>query len=72
MKATFSLLALTAALAACASSPMIPPVDNGMLPEAVRAPFGLPALMTAAATGDLTYECRAKKDMADLMFSEPS
>lgn len=62
-------LALTflaaAALAACASGPMnTAGRADTMLPEPVRAPAGQRALMTAAATGELTYECRDKKSMA--------
>lgn len=64
MKTTLALFA-AAALSACASAPMTRPVDNASLPEAVRAPAGQRALMTTAATGELTYECRAAKDAAD-------
>lgn len=37
---------------------------NAALPEAIRAPVGQKALMTQRGVGELTYECRAKKDMA--------
>lgn len=41
-----------------------PMVDNSALPEAVRAPAGNTAFMLTNATGELTYECREKKDTA--------
>lgn len=37
---------------------------NAALPEAIRVPAGQKALMTQRGVGELTYECRAKKDMA--------
>lgn len=61
-----SLIALAAPvlLAACASQPMMKPVDNAALPEAVRAPAGLKQTMATTGVGEITYECREKKDMA--------
>ena len=37
---------------------------NAALPEAVRVPAGQKMTMTSKGVGELTYECRAKKDMA--------
>ena len=37
---------------------------NASLPEAVRVPAGQKFMMTSRGVGELTYECRAKKDMA--------
>ena len=37
---------------------------NAALPEAVRVPDGQKVRMTSRGVGELTYECRAKKDMA--------
>lgn len=55
-------------LAACASGPMMMDkpamVDNMSLPEAVRVPAGAMQKMWTVGTGELTYECREKKDMA--------
>ena len=62
-------------LSACANqAPMMKPMAspmkmdsaamNASLPEAVRVPVGQKALMTQRGVGELTYECRAKKDMA--------
>jgi len=57
------LFLIPAVLAACAMSPK---VDNATLPEAVRVPAGhVQSGYTTTSGGQLTYECRAKKDMAD-------
>jgi len=68
---TFALLAavgMTAAvLSACKSMPMTPmmmKVDNAALPEPVRVPAGQKVVMTTSGVGEITYECREKKDMA--------
>lgn len=64
-----------ALLSACASSPMpmssspmnpmkTAAVDNASLPEAVRVPAGEKMRMTANGVGEITYECREKKDGA--------
>ena len=69
MKTPIALLPLAAAalLAACAASPMKPmmmSVDNAALPEAVRVPAGEMQKMSTTGVGEITYECREKKDMA--------
>ena len=69
MKTPIALLPLAAAvlLAACAASPMKPmmmTVDNAALPEAVRVPAGEMQKMSTTGVGEITYECREKKDMA--------
>ncbi|MEO6407317.1 MAG: DUF3455 domain-containing protein [Burkholderiaceae bacterium] len=63
--------AAAAVLSACASAPMsthmaapMMMVDNATLPEPVRVPPGQKIRMTATGVGDLSYECREKKDMA--------
>ncbi len=62
---TVLLLGSVALLGACASAPApMKLIDNAALPEAVRVPAGQTARMSTSATGELTYECRAKKDMA--------
>ena len=61
---TFPLLAIAALLSACAAAPTLMKVDNAALPEPVRAPAGQRVLMAATGVGELTYECREKKDMA--------
>ena len=61
---TLVLLPVAAALAACTAMPMMSMVDNAALPEAVRAPAGTTQKMVAVGSGELTFECREKKDMA--------
>jgi Protein of unknown function (DUF3455) len=39
-------------------------VDNASLPEPVRAPAGHTVKLETVGTGEITYECREKKDMA--------
>ncbi|MEP7100308.1 MAG: DUF3455 domain-containing protein [Burkholderiales bacterium] len=65
MKTTALMIAAAAVLGACASNPMMmKTVDNAALPEAVRVPAGQKQMMSTSATGEITYECREKKDMA--------
>ncbi|KQW34284.1 DUF3455 domain-containing protein [Rhizobacter sp. Root404] len=61
---TVLMIAAAAVLGACATSPMMMKVDNAALPEAVRVPAGQKLMMTTSATGEITYECREKKDTA--------
>ena len=52
-------LSATAALAACASGPMMmKPYDQSMLPAAVQVPAGNKVAMETVGAGDITYECR--------------
>lgn len=61
---TLSIVAVVA-LSACASQyPMSPSFDQSTLPEGVKVPAGNVVGMETAAAGDITYQCRAKKDMA--------
>jgi hypothetical protein len=39
-------------------------VDNTTLPEPVRVPAGHAQSLESVGTGEITYECREKKDMA--------
>ncbi len=64
MTRTLAPLALAALISACASPPAMKPVDNAMLPEAVRVPAGLKQTLATTGVGEITYECREKKDMA--------
>ena len=56
-------------LAACASSPSSMSTAKAFsqdgLPTAVLVPAGHKVAMETVGTGSITYECRAKKDMAD-------
>ena len=63
---TLLALAAAAALSACASiSPSATmAVDNARLPEAVRVPAEARFRSTSTGIGEITYECRDKKDAA--------
>ncbi len=61
--------AATTALAACGSmnsmdSPTMAAFDQSALAPTVQVPAGHRVAMETRAAGDITYECRAKKDMA--------
>ena len=62
-------LAAAAALAltACASNMSAPAMmySQAMLPAAVQVPMGHKVVMETVGAGDITYECRAKANMAD-------
>ncbi len=61
----FSTLSI-ALLSACVSQgPLMAPYSQANLPDAVKVPAGHVVTMETAAAGDITYQCRAKKDMAD-------
>ena len=64
MKNTLLLASLTLLASACATAPAPMMVDNMTLPESVRAPAGTSQKMWTVGRGELTYECREKKDMA--------
>jgi Protein of unknown function (DUF3455) len=59
-----SMIAAAIALSACAGAPMMMKVDNAALPEPVRVPAGQKLMMSTTGVGEITYECREKKDMA--------
>jgi hypothetical protein len=59
-----SMITAAIALSACASAPMMMKVDNAALPEPVRVPAGQKLMMSTTGVGEITYECREKKDMA--------
>ena len=63
MKLTLTTAAV-AVLSACAGAPMMMKIDNAALPEAVRVPAGQKVMMATTGVGELTYECREKKDAA--------
>jgi len=67
--APFASACMLAVLAACGTAPMSAPmmamqVDNTALPEPVRVPAGHRQMMATTGVGEITYECREKKDMA--------
>jgi hypothetical protein len=57
-------LAAVAALSACATQSMRAPFNQADLPAAVQVPAGNKLAYETAAAGDVTYQCRAKKDAA--------
>lgn len=59
--------AVAAILAACSSAPMAPMAamyDQSALPDAVKVPAGNKVAMETVGVGQITYECRDKKDAA--------
>ena len=60
---TILSLMLVAGLGACANQPMRAPFSQDKLPATVQVPAGHKVAMETAAAGDITYQCRAKKDM---------
>lgn len=65
LKTTLALAA-TAVLGACASGMQAPPAmfSQAGLPAAVQVPAGHKVAMETVGVGQITYECRAKKDLA--------
>ena len=65
--ATTSASVLAAALlTACGSmAPMMPMYSQANLPAAVQVPAGNKVAMETVGVGEITYQCSAKKDMAD-------
>ena len=66
-----SSLTLTAVLAACSGMPSMPtmvkaaPYSQDMLPDPVKVPAGHRVAWETVGVGEITYECRAKANMAD-------
>ena len=56
--------AVAAILAACSSAPMAVMYDQSALPDAVKVPTGNKVAMETVGVGQITYECRDKKDAA--------
>ncbi|MFZ2989565.1 DUF3455 domain-containing protein [Ideonella sp.] len=63
---TMATLGLASLLGACSSlpAPQAMLIDNSALPEAVRAPAGHKQVLASTGSGEITYECRARKDQA--------
>jgi hypothetical protein len=61
-----ALVGVAAMLSACGSmmpAPMMK-IDNAALPEPVRVPPGQKVMLATSGVGEITYECREKKEMA--------
>ena len=54
-----------AGLTACSSTGMHPMYSQAELPAAVQVPAGHKVAMETVGVGQITYECKAKKDMAN-------
>ena len=52
-------------LAACGSMSTAPMYSQDGLPAAVQVPAGNKVAMETVGVGEITYQCNAKKDMAD-------
>jgi len=65
IRTTLALIAVPG-LSACATQGGAPmaPFSQAALPDAVKVPMGHRVVMETMAAGDITYQCRAKKDMA--------
>ncbi|RBA23773.1 DUF3455 domain-containing protein [Herminiimonas fonticola] len=64
MQTTFSAVALASAavlLSACSTTPMY---SQDALPPTVQVPAGNSVALQTVGAGDITYECRVKKDVA--------
>lgn len=67
LSSSLAMTAVASILAACASSPMAqmaPMYDQSALPDAVKVPAGHKVAMETVGVGEITYECRDKKDAA--------
>ena len=67
MTRTLTALAAVSLLSACAMSGggmSMPSSAQTGVPDAVKVPAGHRAVMETVGMGEITYECRAKKDMA--------
>lgn len=61
---TLAATAMVALVAACATPPMAPMYSQAALAPAVQVPAGNVVAMETVGVGEITYECRDKKDMA--------
>lgn len=57
-----AIVVVACALSACA--PMSPMYSQDKLPDGVKVPAGNSVAMQTVGVGEITYECRPKKDMA--------
>lgn len=64
VRTPLTLLAATA-LSACSLTSMMTPYSQASLPVVIQVPEGNKVALQTSATGDLTYECRVKKDVAN-------
>ncbi len=62
---TFSAALATALLSACGSMTMTAPYSQAALPASVQVPAGHVVAWETVGIGSITYQCDAKKDMAN-------
>jgi hypothetical protein len=59
-----AVLAVVTLLTACATPKTAATIDTSALPDEIRVPVGNKVAMEAVGVGQITYECRPKKDAA--------
>ncbi|MBO9646476.1 MAG: DUF3455 domain-containing protein [Pseudacidovorax sp.] len=64
MTAPLATVAAAVLLSACATAPMPAPYSQAGLPAPVQVPAGQRVALETVGAGTITYECRAKADMA--------
>ena len=67
LSTALTMTAVASILAACSSAPMVPMAamyNQSALPDAVKVPAGNKVAMETVGVGQITYECRDKKDAA--------
>jgi hypothetical protein len=64
MNRTLTALAAASLLSACAMSGGMSSSAQTVVPDTVRVPAGHSVVLETVGAGEITYECRARKDMA--------
>ncbi len=64
LRITLSVIAVGAISACAGSGPMHMPFSQATLPASIQVPGGHVVALETMAAGDITYQCRAKADMA--------
>ena len=64
LSTALAISAVASILAACATAQMAPMYDQSALPDAVKVPAGNRVALETVGVGQITYECRDKKDAA--------
>ena len=64
LRLVFASVAIAGISACSTRGPVMQPFSQAALPDVVKVPAGHRVALETAASGDITYECRPKKDMA--------
>ena len=64
IRTTLSLLAVVGLSACATQGGAMAPFSQASLPDAIKVPAGQRVSMETMASGDITWQCRANKDMA--------